>query len=110
MNRNRAIAVILGLLGFVFASAVAGQLIFSGQGDTPAASFRYGLLYIAYAGIPWAVRGMYPEVIAVPCQFLFAAAIYYVARRRMGIALVILGCIVGLMCIWILIRAPQIFD
>jgi len=110
MSRNRAVALLLGMLGFIFASAVAGQLIFLGQGDTPAVSFRYGLFYIAYSGIPWAVRGMYPEIIAVPCQFLFAAIIYYVARRRMGVALIILGCIAAVMCIWILIRAPQLFD
>lgn len=110
MNRKSAVPLLLGLLGFIFASAVAGQLIFLGQGDTPSIGFRYGLLYVVYAGIPFALRGMYPEVIAVPCQFLFSAIIYYVARRRMGIALVILGCIAALMCIWILIRAPQLFD
>jgi hypothetical protein len=108
--RNRITPLVIGAVAFLLASAVAGQIIFHGQGDTSAISFRYGLLYIVYSGIPWAVRGMYPEVIAVSCQFLFAAIIYYVARRRMGVALIILGCIAAVMCIWILIRAPQLFD
>ena len=42
-----------GIAAFVVAAAIAGQMLMHGQGDTPAISVRYGLLYVTTGcGIP----------------------------------------------------------
>jgi hypothetical protein len=94
----------------LLSSAIAGQLIFHGQGDTPAISFRYGLLYLIYSGLPWAIRGEYPFVLAVICQILVAVLIYWLARRWVTVALIVLGCTAAVICLWLLLMAPQLFD
>jgi hypothetical protein len=110
MIRHRAIPLLLGLCGFLLSSAIAGQLIFQGQGDTPAISFRYGLLYLLYCGVPWAVRGEYPFLPAVLCQLVSGVAVYWLARVRVTFALIVLGCAVVIICIWLFVMAPQFFS
>lgn len=107
--RHRAVPLLLGLCAFLLSSAIAGQIIFHGQGDTPAVSFRYGLLYVIYAGLPWAFRGERPFVIAVICELLSAGGVYWLARRRMSVALIMLGSSIVLICIWLVLMAPQLF-
>ena len=110
MNHSRTVSFLLALLGFFFASAIAGQLIFQGQGDTPAISFRYGLLYLLYCGVPGAVRGEYPFLPAVLCQLVSGVAIYWLARLSITLTLIALGCAVVIACVWLFVMAPQFFS
>lgn len=107
---SKQVYISLGLFGFLIASAIAGQIIFYGQGDTAAISFRYGLLYLLYCGLPSAISGQPVFIIAVVCQFLFAGCVYWLATRRVLVAIVLLGSIVAIMCALLIIKAPQLFD
>lgn len=107
----RVVPLLLGWCGFLLATAIAGQIILHNQGDTPAASFRYGLLYVvSFAGLPGAIQGHRPFLIAAVCQFLAAGGIYWLARCRVRSAVILLGIVVVFVCVWLIAMAPQIFD
>lgn len=74
-------AFVVAVWGFLFSSAVAGQIIFHAQGDSPAISFRYGLLYVVYAGVPGAIRGDHPFVISLLCQLITAGFFYWMRTK-----------------------------
>ena len=101
-------AGIIGVLGFFLATAIAGQVIFSSQGDTPDVSFRYGLLYVASAGIPAAMRGSYPQVVAVACQLASGVLLYCLARWSARAAWLVLGAGAVLCAIWLAASFPQL--
>src|SRR2546423_5837877 len=101
---------LVGLLGFLFSSAIAGQVIFWNQGDSPAASFRYGLFYLADCGVISAFRGFYPFWLALLIQLGFATALYWFARRHVGVALGILVIGSAAFGIWIAINASALFE
>src|SRR5712691_3896819 len=103
------VRIAVALVGFVVSSAVAGQLIFHNQGDSPAISFQYGLFYLADCGIIPALRGFYPFWLALLIQLGFAIALYWLARRHMGIAWSILLFAIAAFGIWIAINAPVLF-
>jgi hypothetical protein len=104
------VRITLALLGFVVSSAIAGQLIFHNEGDSPAASFQYGLFYLTNCGIIPALRGFYPFWLAVLIQLGFGVGLFWVARRHPGVAWSILAIAVAGFAIWIGINAPVLFE
>ena len=109
MRRHDLSALILGLWGFLFSSAIAGQIIFHDQGDTPAISFRYGLLYVLTAGVPGAIRGDYAFVISVLSQFIAAAAFYWLGRKHAQIGWISAAVFTIAASVWFFIASPQLF-
>jgi len=107
--RDRVVPLVIGALGFLLAAAIAGQIIFRGQGDTPAISFYYGLLYIVYAGIPYALRGIYPDTVAVPCQLAVGVFFYWLGCRYVRVAWLLLALVVLAIGGWLFIMSPQLF-
>jgi hypothetical protein len=107
--RPRVVPLVIGALGFLLATAIAGQIIFHGQGDTPAISFYYGLLYIVYAGIPYALRGVYPDTVAVPCQLAVGAFFYWLGCCYVRAAWVLLALVAVALAGWLFIMSPQLF-
>jgi hypothetical protein len=102
-------AFLLGLWAFFFSNVVAGQIIFHAQGDTPAISFRYGLLYVLYAGVPGAIRGDYPFVISLPCQLITAGFFYWVGRNYSRTAWIAAALLTAGGCLWVFVMSPQFF-
>ncbi|SRR6266513_4746283 len=109
MHRHDLNAFVLGLWGFLCSSAIAGQIIFHGQGDTPAISFRYGLLYVLTAGVPGAIRGNYPFVISVLCQFIAAALFYWIGRKHARIGWILATVFTIVASVWFFIVSPELF-
>src|SRR5437764_14306712 len=107
MRRHDLSAFVLAFWGFLFSSAVAGQIIFHDQGDTPAISFRYGLLYILTAGVPGAIRGHFPFVISVLSQFIAAALFYWLGRKHARVGWVSAAFFTIAASVWFFIVSPE---
>jgi hypothetical protein len=109
MRTRNFSALLLAIWSFFFNSAIAGQIIFHGQGDTPAVSFRYGLLYVLYAGVPGAFRGEYPFIISLTCELFVAGFFYWLGRRQARTAWTAAAVLTAAGCLWFVITGPQLF-
>src|SRR5438477_6135059 len=83
--------------------------IFHAQGDTPAISFRYGLLYVLCAGVPGAVRGEYPFLISLTCQLIAAGCFYWVGRKHTRTAWIAAALITVAGCLWLVVMGSKAF-
>lgn len=99
---------LLAIWAFFFTSAVAGQIIYHGQGDTPAISFRYGLLYMLY-GVFGAIRGEYPFVASFSCQLVAAGLFYWLGHRNARLGWLVAAALMAGSIVWLLVMSPQIF-
>lgn len=106
MRRHNFSALLLAIWAFFFSSAVAGQIIFHAQGDTPAIGFRYGLMYILYAGVPGAIRGEYPFIISLSCQLIAAGFFYWIGRKHTRIGWVTVALLTVAGCVWLVVISP----
>jgi hypothetical protein len=102
-------AFVLAVWGFLFSSAVAGQIIFHAQGDTPAITFRYGLLYVLYAGVPGAFRGEYLFIISLTCQLIAGALFFWVGRKYPRTAWIAAALLTLAACLWLVVIGPKLF-
>ncbi len=73
-------------IAFLISSLIAGQVLMWGQGDTLMASIKWGFMYVLYGcGIPQALKGEWPEIIAVIIQFSVAAIVFFALGKTQNV-------------------------
>jgi hypothetical protein len=77
-------ALSFAVLTFLLVGVVVGQVIMHGQGDTPAISIRYGLLYVVTGcGVSDLCRGHTEYLLPVICEIVPAIMVFWILRRKL---------------------------